>query len=135
VTPAGVTVGEYPALPLLATVPGSGAVPSLTMAVFAVPIAAGVAAGLLLTRSGARILPWWQRVSRALGAGAFTGTAVAVLTALAGGPLAGGRMATLGPSAWRCGLAAAVEVGLVAMVVTAAVLLYERWRRTSRADA
>jgi hypothetical protein len=55
--------------------------------------------------------PLWGFVS-----GALTACVAAGLAALAGGPLGGQRLATMGPSAWQVGFMAALEVGVSAAI-------------------
>jgi hypothetical protein len=101
----GVHLGALPAVPLFAAIPRSA--PALGLFAIAAPIGAGLLAGWLLKRAGA---DWtWG-----FAAGAIAGAALGVLAWLSGGPLGPGRMAHLGPSAWQVGLAAALEVGVLA---------------------
>lgn len=113
VAPAGITLADAPAFPLLTALPGSGRPPTLALLAVAVPFVAGAVAGALAVRalpsvSGDRAA-LWGLVSGFVAAGGL-----AILSALAGGPAGPGRMATLGPSAWQVGLVAALEVGTVA---------------------
>ena len=113
VSPFAVVLGPVPALPLLAAVPTSGLGALLPFALV-VPLAAGATAAVLLQRRHA----FPDLRSRALacaGAGVTAGTVLALLAALATGPVAGGRLAVVGPSAWQLGLAVALEVALVAL--------------------
>ena len=66
---------------------------------------------------------------RGLAAGGAVGLILGVLAWLSSGSLAPGRMARLGPSPWQVGLAAAVEIGLVA----AATAAFVAWRRSASA--
>ncbi|MEO3828430.1 DUF6350 family protein [Actinomadura sp. B10D3] len=113
VSPTGVFLDAVPAFPPLAALPQPGPAPAISLLALAAPFVAGAVGGVLTIRSlpspvseGA---PLWGFVS-----GALTGAVAALLSALSGGPLGGGRMATVGPSAWQVGLMAALEVGISA---------------------
>ncbi|MEV0664496.1 DUF6350 family protein [Actinomadura luteofluorescens] len=115
VSPTGVFLDAVPAFPPLAALPQPGPAPAISLLALAAPFVAGAVGGVLTIRSlpspvseGA---PLWGFVS-----GALTGAVAALLSALAGGPLGGGRMATVGPSAWQVGLLAALEVGISAAI-------------------
>ncbi|SNS16922.1 hypothetical protein SAMN06265355_11286 [Actinomadura mexicana] len=115
VSPTGVFLDAVPAFPPLAALPQPGPAPAVSLLALAAPFVAGAVGGVLTIRSlpspvseGA---PLWGFVS-----GALTGAVAALLSALAGGPLGGGRMATVGPSAWQVGLLAALEVGISAAI-------------------
>ncbi|NHC15947.1 cell division protein PerM [Motilibacter deserti] len=114
VAPAGVTTGEVPALPLLAALPVDGSAPALSLLAIAAPLAAGVVAGVVAGRRA----PADDSPDRAAGtaalAGLVSGVVLAVLGALAGGSAGADRLAAVGPSPLRLGLAVAAEVGLVA---------------------
>jgi hypothetical protein len=60
--------------------------------------------------------------------GPVAGALFAVLAALSGGQIGDGRLAAVGPSAWRAGVSVAVEVTAMACL---AVLLI-RWRQHRR---
>lgn len=110
VGPFGTTLGPVPALPLLAALPGP--VPAaFGVLALAVPVGAGVLAGLLVVR---RLeAPSWSLACReAALAGPCVGVAVALACWLSGGPAGGARLADVGPSPWQVGLAAAAEVAL-----------------------
>ncbi|WP_207945922.1 DUF6350 family protein, partial [Actinomadura sp. 7K534] len=133
VSPTGVFLDAVPAFPPLAALPDPGPAPAVSLLALAAPFVAGAVGGVLTIRSlpapvseGA---PMWGFVC-----GALTGAVVALLSALSGGPLGGGRMATVGPSAWQVGLLAALEVGISAAIAAWAansMIL----RRPARAEA
>ncbi|MFF5258774.1 DUF6350 family protein [Actinomadura viridis] len=113
VSPSGVFLDFVPTFPPLAALPESGPAPLISLVSLAAPFLAGVVGGVLTIRAlpspvneGA---PLWGFLS-----GALTGAVAALLSALAGGPLGGGRLATVGPSAWQVGLLATLEVGVAA---------------------
>ncbi|WP_245667413.1 cell division protein PerM [Actinomadura macra] len=115
VSATGVFLDTVPAFPPLAALPEPGPAPAISLLALAAPFVAGGVGGVLTIRSlpspayeGA---PLWGFLS-----GALTGAVVALLAALSGGPLGGGRMATVGPSAWQIGLMAALEVGISAAI-------------------
>lgn len=115
VSPTGVFLGAVPTFPPLAALPEPGPAPAISLIALAVPFVAGAVAGTLTVRAMPspvyEAAPLWGFLS-----GALTGVVTAVLAALAGGPLGGGRMATIGPSAWQIGLMAAMEVGVSAAI-------------------
>lgn len=113
VGPLGTDLGAVPAFPLLAALPAGDVPVWLALLGLLVPLGAGVAGGLLVAR---RLRT--SSLATAAGEGALLGPVVAVpvalLAALSGGPLGGGRLAAVGPSAWQVGLAVAVEVAVPA---------------------
>lgn len=115
VSPFAHHLAGVPDLPVLAAVP-SGPSPGWAPLLIAVPILAGAVAGWRIC-ARSRQLSWWQLALAGLGAGLVSGLLIAGLTGLSGGPAGNGRLVTLGPSAWRAGLAAAVEIGVAAAVV------------------
>jgi hypothetical protein len=115
----GVHLGAVPALPLLAPLPDTGPVPPATWLLLFVPVLGGVVAGWLLSRARPSApgptpfdLAWGS------GCGVVCGALMGGFAWLSAGPLGPGRMAHLGPSAWQVGLAAAVEIGVVAGVTS-----------------
>jgi hypothetical protein len=125
VDPFGTTLGPVPAVPVLAALPGGDVPLWLGIGVLAVPLVAGVIAGLLVGRRapGSSAL---NASAEALLVGPCVGAALALLAYLSGGPLGGGRLADVGPSPWQVGLAVALEVGLTAAVTAAAVVRARR---------
>jgi Family of unknown function (DUF6350) len=109
VTPATTTLGALPAVPLLGALPEPGTTPGWMLAVVAVPVLAGVLAGVRLRRStGGVSLP--MDLVLAAGASSAAGVAATLLAWLSTGAAGSGRMATLGPSPALVGLAVAGEV-------------------------
>jgi hypothetical protein len=113
VSPSGVRLGVVPSLPILAGLPSPGPAPALSVVAVLAPLVAGLIAGIVMVRrhrfaSPERAALW------AGGAGAAAGTAMCVLSGLAGGPAGGGRLAAVGASPWQVGVFAAAEVGLFA---------------------
>lgn len=127
VAPTGVSVGELPMFPMLAALPDNGPAPVVSLAAVAGPFVAGAVGGILAQRSAPEAVsgtsPLWG-----LASGAATGMVCAVLAGMAGGSLGGQRLATIGPSVWQVGLAAAAEVA-VAAAVAAWVATWWRFRR------
>ncbi|GAA2634565.1 DUF6350 family protein [Actinomadura fulvescens] len=115
VSPTGVFLDIVPTFPPLAALPEPGPAPALSLFALAAPFIAGAVGGVLTVRNMPspvyEAAPLWGFVS-----GALTGVVAAVLAALSGGPLGGGRMATVGPSPWQVGLLAALEVGISAAI-------------------
>lgn len=112
VSVAGSTHGSLPGLPLMQAVPHAGAHTSWYYLVFAVPLAAGAIAVL--------IIGWSVRglADRA----AALGTAVPAVGAIAGagavlsgGPVAAGTMSAVGPVPWQVALAVLGELAFVAV--------------------
>lgn len=119
VGPFGTTLGAVPAFPLLAALP-SGPVPTwLGVGALAVPVAAGALGGVVVAR---RLTSGPGRAAlEGLALGPCAGAALAVLAWLSGGPVGGGRLVQVGPSAWQVGLAVLVEVGAGAAAAAAVV--------------
>jgi hypothetical protein len=115
VSPFAHHLAGVPDLPVMAAVP-SGPSPGWAPLLIGLPILAGVVAGWRIC-ARSRQLSWWQLALAGLGAGVVAGLLIAGLTGLSGGPAGNGRLVTVGPSAWRAGLAAAVEIGVAAAVV------------------
>jgi hypothetical protein len=115
VSPTGVFLDVVPSFPLLAALPEPGPAPALSLLALAAPFVAGGVGGVLTIRVMPspvyEAAPLWGFVS-----GALTGFVAACLAALAGGPLGGGGLATMGPSAWQVGFMAALEVGISAAI-------------------
>ncbi len=117
------TLGPVPAFPLLGALPSSAAPAWVGVLALAIPVGAGVAGGVTIGRS----LGPASRARAALEAALLApsvGLAVAALALVSGGPLGAGRMAAVGPSPWRVGVAVLAEVLLPA--VAAAVLSARR---------
>uniref|UniRef100_UPI00202E00F4 cell division protein PerM n=1 Tax=Streptomyces sp. MSC1_001 TaxID=2909263 RepID=UPI00202E00F4 len=93
-----------PPFPLLAALPAEGRGTWIHWAAVAAPLAAALVQG---HRVGRRARMWAARDTAltALGAAWGCGTAVAVLTAAAGGPLGTGRLSAFGPVWWQTGAA------------------------------
>jgi hypothetical protein len=110
---AGVTIGAVPAFPLFAGLPnsGSGIGSVAAAAAIALPIAGGCWGGMVLLRRLPEEPPEWLALA-GFGAGIVTGTTWVIMTALAGGPLGSGRLATVGASPWKVGVLSCLEVGL-----------------------
>jgi hypothetical protein len=121
----GVTLGAVPALPLLAALPDTQAVPLLAFASQVVPALAGLVAGTTLGRrlrdpdGGSVVAGLWGVL-----AGVLLGLACGLLTWVAGGSLGDGWLADVGAPPVATGLAVAVQAG-VAGALAAAVT---RWR-------
>jgi hypothetical protein len=122
VSPAGSALGKLPAFPMLAALPvGAKAAfpPWLGFFVLAMPYLAGALAGLMTVRIAPtptlEAAPLW---------GLVTGTLAAVVIGFgakfSGGPLGGGRLASVGPAGGEVGLVAVLEVGVTAALVAGA---------------
>lgn len=117
--PFATHLGAAPALPLLAALPTQAVPTWLGVLALALPLAAGVLAGVLLARR--LTFGPGPAALEGLVTGAGTGLVLAFLAWQSGGPLGAGRLADVGPSPWRVGLAVAVEVGLGAAAAAAVV--------------
>jgi hypothetical protein len=115
VSPTGVFLEVVPSFPPLAALPEPGPAPAVSLLALAAPFIAGIVGGALTVRVMPspvyEAAPLWGFVS-----GALTAVVAAGLAALAGGPLGGQRLATMGPSAWQVGFMAALEVGVSAAI-------------------
>jgi hypothetical protein len=131
VSPTGVFLDVVPSFPPLAALPEPGPAPVLSLITLAAPFLAGVVGGALTIRVMPspvyEAAPLWGFVC-----GTLAGCVAACMAALAGGPLGGERLATMGPSAWQVGLMAALEVG-VSAAIAAWVTNWWLLRATGRA--
>lgn len=114
VSPFDVRLGPVPALPLLAALPG-GSLSSWFAALIAVPLVAGALAGTLIGRQH-RAAPLRWLLPTAAATGPVAGVMLGLLCLLAAGAAGSGRLATVGPSAWRMAAVLALEVAPVAVV-------------------
>ncbi|HEY0470853.1 MAG TPA: DUF6350 family protein [Kribbella sp.] len=130
IAPTGVTVGNLPALPLLAAVPADGATPSYLLVLTAVvPLTAGAVAGLIVARRGiaaedSEVLGWDAFALRGGMAALLAGVALLVLMVLAGGAAGPGRMTEVGipgalPAAGVLVAGMAIGAAITAAVVAA----------------
>jgi Family of unknown function (DUF6350) len=114
-------LGPLPAIPLLAALPAPGSMPGIALALLAVPMLSGVAAGAVVVRRtpGA---PLPARLGRAGGSAVVAGVSFGVLAWLSGGPAGPGRLAEVGPHPLLAGAAMGVEVLIGAVVTVLAVI-------------
>ena len=121
----GVTLGAVPALPLLAALPDTQAVPLLAFVSQVVPVLGGLVTGVVLGRrmgdgdGGSIVAGLWGVV-----AGVLLGAASAVLVWVAGGALGDGALAEVGAPALATGLAVGAQAGIAA----AGAAMVSRWR-------
>lgn len=127
VGPWSAEVGELPAFPLVGALPGSGPMPVALGLAPLIPVAAGLAVGLLHARRWPLLTPSRAAVD-GLAIGGYAGVAICLLAGVAGGPAAGGRLAAFGPSPIRTGLGVAAEVGIGAVVAAAGAAINRQWR-------
>ncbi|TYP89782.1 DUF6350 family protein [Blastococcus xanthinilyticus] len=121
----GVTLGSVPALPLLAGLPDTQAVPLVAFVSQAVPAVAGLVAGTTLARrlapgSGGSVVAGLA----GLLAGSLLGLAAGVLAWTAGGSLGDGALAQVGAPPVATGIAFAAQAGIAAALAAAVT----RWR-------
>jgi hypothetical protein len=121
----GVTLGAVPALPLLAGLPDTQAVPLLAFVSQVIPAVAGLVAGGALGRwmpgdaGGSVIAGLWGVL-----AGGLLGLVSAGITLAGGGSLGDGALAVVGAPPVATGIAVAVESGIAAAVGA----VVSRWR-------
>ncbi len=121
----GVSLGPVPALPLLAALPDTQAVPLLAFASQAVPALAGLVTGTALGRrmgaddGGSVSAGLWGVL-----AGVLLGVASGLAVAVAGGSLGDGALAGVGAPPVATGLAVAAQAGIAAGLAAAVA----RWR-------
>ena len=113
VTIGGSQVAALPPLSLFAAVPGAANPSPATYAVLAIPLLAGIAAGLLAVRRSATLRPELCALA-GLAAGPVAGALTMLAAWAASGGLGAGRLASIGPTAWLVGAVVTVEVGVVA---------------------
>jgi hypothetical protein len=137
VSPFAHELGPVPAVPLLAALPAQGLPGWLGALALLVPLLAGGLAGRRVLADLDALLDEQRRpepLSRgrtaleAVLVGPACGALVAGLAWLSGGAVGGERLAQVGPSPWRVGLAVALAVGTGALL---AVLLRRVQERTA----
>ena len=121
----GVTLGAVPALPLLAALPDTQAVPLIAFVSQAVPAVAGLVAGTTVGRwftatDGGSVVAGLTGVL----AGVLLGVTSAALVWVAGGSLGDGALAEVGAPALATGIAVAAQSGIAAAFAAAIT----RWR-------
>jgi hypothetical protein len=121
----GISLGPVPALPLLAALPDTQAVPLLAFVSQAVPALAGLVAGTTLGRrmtddvGGSVVAGLWGVLT-----GGLLGLAAGVVVAVAGGSLGDGALADVGAPPVATALSVAAQAGIAAAVSGAVA----RWR-------
>ena len=111
----GVTLGSVPALPMLAALPDTQAVPLLAFASQVVPALAGLVAGVVLGRrmpdaaGGSLTAALWGLL-----AGGLLGVLAAAAVWVGGGSLGDGGLAVVGAPPLATGLAVAAQAGIAA---------------------
>jgi len=121
----GVTLGAVPALPLLAALPDTQAVPLIAFVSQAIPAIAGLAAGRTVGRrfgdaDGGSVVAGLT----GLLAGVLLGVVSGLLVWVAGGSLGDGALAEIGAPALGTGIAVAAQSGIAAAVAATVA----RWR-------
>jgi hypothetical protein len=121
----GVTLGAVPALPLMAALPDTQAVPLIAFASQAVPALAGLVAGATVGRwfgdeDGGSVVAGLTGVL----AGVLLGVVSAALAWVAGGSLGDGSLAQVGAPALATGIAVAAQSGIAAAIAATVA----RWR-------
>jgi hypothetical protein len=133
VSAAKVHLGALPAVPVLTALPTTP-VSGLTAPLLGLPLAAGMAAGALLTRrhavdarrreAGRPVPGWGPLLTSAVLAGPAAGVLLGIAAWASGGPLGSGRLAHTGPAALPVALVATgvVAVGTLIGAATMRVL-------------
>lgn len=121
----GVTLDAVPALPMLAALPDTQAVPLIAFVSQAIPALAGLVAGTAVGRwlgedRGGSVVAGLNGVL----AGVLLGVAAGLLVWVAGGALGDGTMAEVGAPPIATGIAVAAQSGIAAAVAAAV----SRWR-------
>ena len=119
----GVTLSAVPALPLLAALPDTQAVPLIAFASQAVPALAGLVAGITVGRwftAGGSVVAGLTGVL----AGVLLGVVSGALVWMAGGSLGDGALAQVGAPALATGIAVGAQCGIAAALAAAVT----RWR-------
>ena len=109
VQPLDTVLGAVPAVPLLAALPASSPPGAVAALALAVPVLAGLLAGRVVRRRGGGVVD-------ALLTGPLAAALLAVLCVVSAGPLGDGRLTDVGPSWWRVGLVALVQLTAGAVV-------------------
>ena len=121
----GVTLGSVPALPLLAALPDTQAVPLIAFVSQVIPVLAGLVAGRTVGRwfgeeDGGSLVAGLT----GLLAGVLLGVASGLVVWVAGGSLGGGALAEVGAPALGTGIAVAAQAGIAAAIAATVA----RWR-------
>jgi hypothetical protein len=121
----GVTLGSVPALPLLAALPDTQAVPLIAFVSQAIPVLAGLVAGSTVGRwftgrDGGSVVAGLT----GLLSGALLGAVSGVVVWTAGGSLGDGGLAQVGAPAFATAVAVAAQSGIAAALAAAVA----RWR-------
>ena len=140
VSPSGSALGAVPAFPMLAALPvgSKAAFPAwLGFFVLVMPYLAGALAGLMTVRIAPtptlEAAPLWGLVT-----GTLTALVIGFGAKFSGGPLGGGRLASVGPAGGEVGLVAVLEVGVTAALVAGAanwLIIRHHIRRLGAAQA
>lgn len=120
VTPAAVSLGDLPAVPVLGALPTPGAMPGAVLLALLVPLAAGGVGGWLVVRRRGADAGRWPAVVDTVLVGLLTGAGAAALAWLAGGGIGPGRLGVAGPSPLATGAVLAAEVTVGALLVVGA---------------
>lgn len=99
VSPAQVSLGPVPSVPVLAALPADGWAPGWAMALLGVPVLVAVAAAYLAGRA-VPTRSYQRGALRGLAAGVVGSLLVTVATSFAGGAIGSGRMTEIGTSFW-----------------------------------
>ncbi|MEV5309782.1 DUF6350 family protein [Streptomyces sp. NPDC052610] len=124
-----------PPFPLLAAVPDGGPGTPLHWATGVVPVAAGVTVGWFVGRAARPRWSLGRTFAGALRAAVLCAALLALLAALAGGPLGVGTLARFGPVWWQVGAAALAWTTVVAVPLAVVVAAWRRRAARRQAEA
>jgi len=125
VSPAGVTLGQVPAFPLLAALPSTGSQPDWQVALVAAPLVAAMAGTALVLRRHP-VLTLGSGALRGLASGVAGGLLLATAIELAGGSVGPGRMADIGADLLDTVVSATVAMGIGGLVAGVAATWWAR---------
>jgi hypothetical protein len=125
VSPAGVTLGQVPAFPLLAALPSTGSQPDWQVALVAAPVVAAMAGTALVLRRHP-VLTLRSGALRGLASGVAGGLLLATAIELAGGSVGPGRMADIGADLLDTVVSATVAMGIGGLVAGVAATWWAR---------
>jgi hypothetical protein len=125
VSPAEVTLGPVPSVPVLAALPDDGWAPGWAVALIAVPFVVALTAGLLTGRA-VPTSSYQSAAGRGLGGGFAAAVLLTVAASVAGGSIGPGRMADVGISVGETLTAALVPLGLGSLLGAVAATWWTR---------
>lgn len=127
VSPADVTLGPLPNVPLLAALPQAALPTWAAASMMALPVLiAGFAAARAQSRY--RVLAWDSAALRGFAVGLGAGVVLTLAAALSGGAMGTGRLSDVGPSAAEVFVVAVAGMSIGGLVGGLATTAWQRWR-------